>query len=846
VNPAAPRGRTGRLAAGAFLLALGALAQWPRWGADAPTRPALTALVLDASASAHRPRPGWIAFARDELAREAARAQAGGEDVLVVAFGREARVLFGPGSGDELEARLTGRGGGAPLDPRLGSGEDVGSDLARALERVQAPLADVTRPPGRLVLIADGRASGRDPRPLLGALRAAETRWVELPAAERVDVALTSLEIAPVPEGAEQIAALELVVEAPARLAPGRLVLHVELERPSGAEQRRIEVAAPAPGRVLRLGLPLGPAEAGTTGVRVRVAAPDGRPDPFPENDALGARGQVGAARVVGLVAAAREAPLALAFWQAGGAPPGLVAEVIEPAGLAERLADLDALVLFDVPRAALPEAALARWLETGGGLLSFDGAQFADLDLSGPLARWWPLLPAPPERPPRDVVLLVDTSGSMAGAPFDGVRAAVLELIDAVPAGDRLWMRFFTGRLFERIPLHTAGGAAGRARLAEQLLALRTPRGATAILVSLEAFADERAGAEQSALVFLLSDGREEGDPPRPAERAAELVQRFAAQGTELVAVAMGPDRLLDTLEHLAPGRVREWDESTELGAILREEVAREARREGRFPLQRRSGEADSLAAALAGGRAPQAVSRLARTRLAEGAETLLAERGGQGAAVLAVARAGAGRIARAAGGPLPGWAEPGDWRAADLSALLTFLAERPRSGARLRWVGEELQLLGAPDGLPARVSGRLTDPGGSERDSAAFELSVPGSGHARPADVRVGRPPPPGARPGGSLWLEVQDVSGAQTLLEPLPVPSAAEPEFAGRRAGWSVGAGDLPAPALDPSPRGAPHALAPWLLGAGLLLLAAGALSGLSEGRGRTVKPFAGADR
>ncbi len=583
-------GRATGLLAGAFLLGLAALAQWPRWGSDAPTRPALTAIVLDASASAHRPRPGWIPFVRGELAREAELARAAGHDVLVVAFGLETRVLFGPGPPAELEARLAGRAG-APLDPRLARGEDQGSDLARALERVQGPLAETARPPGRLVLISDGRASGRDPRPLLGALRVGQARYVPLPRPERFDLALAALEIEPVPEGAPQVAALELELDGPPELAPATAVLAIEIERPGGREQRRVEVSAPEPGRALRLGLPLGPAEAGATRVRVRVEAPDGRPDPFPENDERTAFAFVGPGRAVALVAAEGTREQAAAFWDAGAAPAGLDGRWLLPGELAGALAEVDLVVTFDVPRSALPEAALARWIEGGGGLLAFDGAAFADLETRSPLARWWPLVPAPPDRPPRDVVLIVDTSGSMAGAPFEGVRAAVLELADAVPPGDRLWMHFFTGRLFDAIPLGVAGSEGQRARLAEELLRLRTPRGATAILASMESFAALRAGSDRAALVFLLTDGREEGDPPRPVERAAELVERFAAQGTELIAVAMGTDRVLETLENLTPGRVREWSEGADLAAILREAAALEGRRDGRCPVAVRGG---------------------------------------------------------------------------------------------------------------------------------------------------------------------------------------------------------------------------------------------------------------
>ena len=79
--------------------------------------------------------------------------------------------------------------------------------------------------------------------------------------------------------------------------------------------------------------------------------------------------------------------------------------------------------------------------------------------------------LTAPPapslERPPLDIALVIDRSGSMEGRPLDSVRKAVLELLRVAGADDRIAVVTFDTSVDVVLPLehHDAAAVAGRIR---------------------------------------------------------------------------------------------------------------------------------------------------------------------------------------------------------------------------------------------------------------------------------------------------------------------------------------------------------------------------------------------
>ncbi|MFN5604291.1 MAG: vWA domain-containing protein, partial [Actinomycetes bacterium] len=79
--------------------------------------------------------------------------------------------------------------------------------------------------------------------------------------------------------------------------------------------------------------------------------------------------------------------------------------------------------------------------------------------------------LTAPPaptlERPPLDIALVIDRSGSMEGRPLDSVRKAVLELLRVAGANDRIAVVTFDTSVDVVLPLdhHDVTTVAGRIR---------------------------------------------------------------------------------------------------------------------------------------------------------------------------------------------------------------------------------------------------------------------------------------------------------------------------------------------------------------------------------------------
>ena len=181
-----------------------------------------------------------------------------------------------------------------------------------------------------------------------------------------------------------------------------------------------------------------------------------------------------------------------------------------------------------------------------GGGWLALAGWSFLGDWIPGPQGSLESLLPAEPagsEPPPRDVVVLVDGSGSMEGAPFESVRAATLELVAAALPSDRVSLRFFTrglepARLLKERSTANGGSAEQARDAARELLRARVPSGSTFLLQALREFR-ATAGADET-LLLLLTDGQDRqagSDESAARSVAAEL----AAARVRLVVIGVG-----------------------------------------------------------------------------------------------------------------------------------------------------------------------------------------------------------------------------------------------------------------------------------------------------------------
>ena len=902
---------------GVFGIATCALAAWmlaPR-AARAPEPGPLVCLV-DVSESVTRRRPDWVPWMRGELAAAAAAARAERRSIAVWFFARGSERIFGPGPPAELDDLLAGRSG-SPLAPVAARGRGGGSELGRALARAESALPGLFGvegggAPGRVLLWTDARVTGDTGR--LAAWRAAGVAVERraLPPARSVDVAVRALHV---PERIELGAPLAVRVElwtVAGRPSIGRLdaagaarpEASLELTlRPERGPARTLRRSIDLSGAIVAAGaidtagaidptasgvgraeeFELGPAPPGRSQVhaRVRVAG-----DPVPENDRATAWVRTDETLLCGLVG-----PPELERWLAPAgraSPAGLAWTRVAPGDLATALESLDVVVLWDPlpPGSArlrsapagspgpLPAELLAEWVGRGGGLLVVSG--WNRLGRGAPaLEALLPLAPAEPDSGPRDVVLLVDGSGSMAGAPFDEVRAAALALADTVPASDRLSLRFFTGGLRPELVLREAGDRAGDAALRGDLRALleaRVPRGPTWILDSLAAFAGERERTQRRALVLLLTDGRERGGGADPTERAPALRRRLAAAGVELVVIAVGEHPDLEFLRMLSgpdvePRVALEIGSGSEatgdtgsgsLAELFRQEVNRESVIAG--PLATGVPLPAPPLASITGwteGRLPgfdlPGFERALRATARAGAEVLLAAETGE--PLLAVweavgPRTGSparGRAAEFAALPgaawAPGWAAPELW-----TPLVRWLGRAPRragpAARAVSWAGERWLLIDGldaawPAGLAwtARRMGSGGGSGGRADAPAAAGWADPPPRGPWGAGARLG--PLDAALAAGAggppLELVLAGPDGPRVLPWASGTPREAQSWLPPRQIPSGPALGTWQPQDGPRTGRGDPGRRAPLVLALGLLALAGAALAPRIKGSG-----------
>ncbi len=850
-----------------LLLALAAWLSLPRSEqGGVPTRPPLRALLVDLSASVTRCRPDHSAWLREALLSTGREARAAGEELLVVAYAADVETVYGPAPAAGFEDLLLGRGG--PIwHPRAGAGGDLASDLCAALRLARAELCSPGRAAARLELYGDGGASDGEPREELEALARAgvSVRTIELPPRTRTDIAIAGL-VAPreLESGAPLALTVELELEpGSAAWRTGGIELDLELEGAGRSTSTTRTLALPsgveagADGRVhWSARVELGVIDPGLWNIRLEarwIDAEGRKGDPVPENDASATRVRVDGS-LVGLLVCSPEVESASAAWLVhDGRIPGFEAVPAAPEDLPGRLADVDLLITIDLGPADLPGSAIASFVRRGGGWLALDGWRALDgggvvRDLvPGAAADLLPLLADPGAASERDVLLVVDGSGSMEGEPFDRVREAVHELVLTAAPRDRLELRFFTAALGPSALDSPRGSSTEeRAAAANALFAARVPGGATDVLQALEELALLRRAESTPALVILITDGH---TSHATAERAQAARRSLASSGADLRVIAIGADAdeaFLETLllqgERLARSR-----DLVDLRELLAREMNADRVRSGpglaallaapiatSSPLARDLGQAWRSAFD-----PPRAIERYERARAAPQAEVLWIT--GEGEPLLALQRVGQGLVAACTGSPESDWtpflAREPEVLAPLLSALGRGNRERASPPLEIAFERDELILSAVPLDWPAVVQATIRSAAlaGVIREPSAelgeLTLTVPTRGVGRdPLDLRTGRLPPSmeDALPAGT-YVEIElrgaGVHEVLGMLAPLP------PELR-RPASRRLFAG-LPAPDSETAAPGrSPHPVAAPLLGLGLVLLF---LAGVSLGGG-----------
>lgn len=869
--------------AAALVLALAAWWSRPR---AARTAAPLVALVVDVSASAMAPAGArWSEDVRATAARVATDAAAAGADLCVVSCGRDVRIVMPSAPAAQAQTRFEA----ADFDARRAFAHDVGprgddaSALAAALELASSQAADGAV--ARVVLCSDGTWTGSDPARVLARLAAQGTRleWAP-PRRERGDLAVGALVCPRRLEVGAPLVVEVLVRYAPpdaptARRARARLVVERRDARAIATDavrdassvtvhEREFDVDADLDAGLVRSFVDVGPTVDGLTTLdaRVRFAA-DGVVDALPENDGATARVRSAGARVVGVLVepgsdARRAAPAWVIAARSSGALAGLTWIDVATAELPAAWSVLDALVTSDlVARAAgAPEAvprdetsarlapteidALGAFLRRGGGWLDLPGDEWiarraaADDALSALAA----LRPDPAGLKPREVVFLIDASGSMAGAPFDEVRAGLAELVDAALPSDDLVVRFFSDDVEPAVRLDATDRRSPAARRAfvEALARAREPHGATRLWRATEALVERAPDDGRERLVLLLSDG---GEPDRAdvTSRARALRERCAATRTRLVAAAPrdGADTefLRALTDDVAPLAARGADGRPHWDAVFRREIARSGVRrapDARVHAASAPGELARPLARVDGALPPTDES--VRAVAVDGADVFWTAE--DGAPLGALARRGRGIAATLAFAPgtamAPRWNDP-----APLAPLVRLLARGRDDGAdgprvRLDDAGARCEVVveGLPADTPAALDARVEDGSGS-----VFDVRLAPDERAR--DPRTARraPLPDGFRGGdGSARVVIATATGSW----PLALDASPVGEFAAipRRARLPAPQGDLRADGAGRSdaPRAASPARARAALALGLGLVALGGWAWfVARGRG-----------
>jgi Ca-activated chloride channel family protein len=218
------------------------------------------------------------------------------------------------------------------------------------------------------------------------------------------------------------------------------------------------------------------------------------------------------------------------------------IAADVRPARAARELelGRYDLVVLADVPRAALGDGtlvALDSFVRGGGGLLVAGGTQsFGPGGYTG--SRLEAMLPLRLEIPDKReeatlaLALVIDKSGSMAGAKMELTKEAARATAEAMPASDQIAVITFDS---QAAPVVRLQKAANRQRIFGDIARIHAS-GGTNILAGLREAVDELLPARaRKKHIILLSDGQS------PYDEIPDLVDAASSARITMSAVGVG-----------------------------------------------------------------------------------------------------------------------------------------------------------------------------------------------------------------------------------------------------------------------------------------------------------------
>ncbi len=184
----------------------------------------------------------------------------------------------------------------------------------------------------------------------------------------------------------------------------------------------------------------------------------------------------------------------------------------------------------------------------------------------------------APKERPPLDLAIVLDRSGSMSGEKIRSVKQAALQLLDRLTPADRVSLVSYSSDVTNHTTLLPVDER-GKAVLRKQLLGLNSG-GMTALGPALVRALDDLEKGDRSGRrmghVLLMSDGIANVGETRPDVLGARAAQAFT-RGVSLSTLGVGLDYNEDLMTKLADqggGRYHFIKDGAAVAGVLSDEL--------------------------------------------------------------------------------------------------------------------------------------------------------------------------------------------------------------------------------------------------------------------------------